>query len=259
MKITHTLSSETICDVSKKDSGTLAILIKNFYPEDLSKKAAEKAISHSNVGSYGKKFASVVNRIGMPHVDTLENQSLLNRYHSEAIPSIHDIRKLFYPSISPVDHLRLLLQELWPSGANIQQLNEKTCFTGAIRLFAPKVGTFIPHTDRIETENDAPELKDIAGQLAANIYLNIPKQGGELCLWDREATPEEEVVIKQLKGLDMESLSPPAIKLSPSAGDLIIFNSRKLHAVTPCVESTRVSMATFIGIYGENRPLTYWS
>jgi hypothetical protein len=32
-----------------------------------------------------------------------------------------------------------------------------------------------------------------------------------------------------------------------------------LHAVTPPIGTTRVGMAAFIGCYGPERPLTYWS
>jgi len=47
--------------------------------------------------------------------------------------------------------------------------------------------------------------------------------------------------------------------LHPDAGDLIIFSSRMLHAVTPSQDSYRIGMAAFIGCYGPDRPLSYWS
>jgi predicted 2-oxoglutarate/Fe(II)-dependent dioxygenase YbiX len=51
----------------------------------------------------------------------------------------------------------------------------------------------------------------------------------------------------------------PALVIHPEAGELIIFSSRMLHAVTCSVQDYRIGAAAFIGCSGVDRPLSYWS
>jgi 2OG-Fe(II) oxygenase superfamily len=118
---------------------------------------------------------------------------------------------------------------------------------------------FTPHHDRIDEESDAPELSDIQEQMVANMYLQTPSHGGDLQLWLRNPTEDEKEQIRDVEGLLPESVEPPALVVHPDAGDLIIFSSRMLHAVTPSDEGYRIGMAAFIACYGLERPLLYWS
>jgi hypothetical protein len=195
----------------------------------------------------------------MPHIDSEWNDELRRKYHAESVANIHGLREIFYPHLSPVDHVRLLLQELWPCGANIQRLHGRSCFVGAFRVFRPEKSFFLPHHDRLEEESDAPEIQGLVQQLVANIYLQVAGRGGDLQLWLREATPAENTSIRDVEGLLLEKVESPRITIHPEAGDLTIFCSRQLHAVTPPIGTTRVGMAAFIGCYGPERPLTYWS
>ena len=49
------------------------------------------------------------------------------------------------------------------------------------------------------------------------------------------------------------------VVLTPETGDLIIFNSRNLHAVRPAAGGPRVTLSCFLGYRGATEPLTYWS
>lgn len=253
----NALSTETLADLIDNKIGV--IHVNGFYPLDIASQVAAKAISHPQLGYYSKKYTSSVGRICMPHIDSEWNAELTNKYYAESIGNIHGLREIFYPYMSPIDHVRLLLQEIWPAGANIQHLHKRTCFVGAIRVFAPATASFFPHYDRLEEESDAPELAGLVQQLVANVYLQVPNIGGDLQLWLRETTDFESERIRDVEGLLPESVEPPTLVIHPRAGDLTIFSSRQLHAVTPGVDTARVGMAAFIGCYGPERPLTYWS
>jgi hypothetical protein len=59
--------------------------------------------------------------------------------------------------------------------------------------------------------------------------------------------------------LEPDSIEPPALTFHPNAGDLIIFSSAMLHAVTSATGKHRVAMASFIGYKNPEQPLFYWS
>ncbi len=255
--VAHELNTETLTLLSERKIG--AIHVKGFYPKDIAGQVSLKAIDHPKLGYYNKKYTSSVGRICMPHIDSEWNKEAARKYHGEAVENIHDIRSLFSPYATPIDQIRLLLQEYWPGGANIQNLYGHKCFVGAIRVFKPSVSKFYPHHDRIDEESDAPELNGMKEQVVANVYLQAPEKGGDLQLWLRDPTEKEKILIRDVEGLLPESVEPPALVIHPKQGDLIIFSSRMLHAVTPSEDSYRVGMAAFIACYGLDRPMGYWS
>jgi hypothetical protein len=251
------LSTLTLAQLCKRDISV--IHVKSFYPADIARAVAKKAIDHPKLGHYHKQYTSSVGRICVPHIDTESDEALAEKYYREADDNISDIRSLFFPYISPADYVRLRLQELWPAGANIQQIRGRSCFVGAIRVFQPKKSQFFPHNDRIDHESDAAEVRDLGEQLVANMYLEVPSRGGDLLLWLREPTAAEHETIREVEGLASTDIGPPRVVIHPDPGDLIIFSSRMLHAVTSCEDGYRVGMATFIGCRSPDKPLTYWS
>lgn len=255
--VRNDLSRNTLIKLSRREIG--AIHVKRFYPEEVAKKIVEKAINHPQLGYYKKKYTSSVGRVYMPHIDSEWNEELGNHYHQESINNIHGMRSLFTPYLAPIDHIRLLLQEYWPAGANLQRLDGETCFVGAIRVFKPSTSSFYPHHDRLDEESNSPEAQILLDQLVSNVYLQVPETGGDLQLWLRDPTEQEKDLIRDVEGLLPETVEPPTLIIHPNAGDLIIFSSRMLHAVTPGEDKHRVGAAAFIGYHGIDKPLTYWS
>lgn len=255
--VAQELSTETLLQLASRKIG--AIHVKGFYPREIAEKAAELAIGHPKLGHYHKEYTSSVGRICTPHIDAEWDPQAAKKYHNEAIENVHDLRRMFAPYATPADMIRLLLQEYWPGGANIQRLHGRTCFVGAIRVFKPSSSKFYPHNDTIIEESNAPEIAGIVEQLVANMYMRTPSRGGDLQLWLRDPSEEETAKIRDVEGLLPENVEPPALVLHPDAGDLIIFSSRMLHAVTPSEDGYRIGMAAFIGCYGPDKPLSYWS
>ena len=255
--LAHELTTESLLRLARRE--VAAIHVEGFYPRDIAERVAQKAVDHRALGHYHKKYTSTVGRVYMPHIDTKWDPEQITLYHDAALPSIQDVRSMFFPHISPVDLVRLLLQELWPGGANLLRLRGRTCFVGAFRVFQPTTSEFYPHNDQIDQETDAPEIAGITEQLVANIYLQVPDEGGDLQLWRRDPTPSETETILDVEGIDPATIEPPVHVIHPAAGDLIIFSSRMLHAVTPGPGKHRVGMAAFIGCGTPDQPLVYWS
>ncbi|MDP1605036.1 MAG: 2OG-Fe(II) oxygenase [Rhodocyclaceae bacterium] len=106
----------------------------------------------------------------------------------------------------------------------------------------------------------APEAISVQAQFAANVYVQIPENGGELLMWNMNMAPQ---VFDQLRGNDyglrVETLPEPDIVVKPGTGDLLIFDSRKMHAVAPPVEKSRLALSCFVAYRGDDKPLTFWS
>ncbi|MGV9884417.1 2OG-Fe(II)-dependent halogenase WelO5 family protein [Streptomyces sp. NPDC003006] len=256
-EIATELTAETLLKLANREIG--AIHVKGYYPVDIAEKVAQKAINHQALGNYHKQHTSSVGRVYMPHIDTKWDAELTNKYHDQALPAIQDVRSMFHPYLSPVDRVRLELQELWPAGANLMRLRGRACFVGAFRVFQPSTSEFYPHNDAIDQETDAPEIEGVLNQLVANIYLQVPDEGGDLQLWLREPTEDETRTILDVEGLEPDSVEQPVHVIHPEAGDLIIFSPRMLHAVTSGVGKHRVGAAAFIATKGPQEPLVCWS
>jgi hypothetical protein len=256
-EVAHSLTRQSLVQLASREIA--AIHVVGFFPADVAERVAGETLRHAKLGSYHKELSSSVGRVHMPHVDTKFDAEMSRRYHDDALAAILDVRSLFAPQISPIDHLRLLLQEQWPAGANLLRLNGRACFVGALRVFRPGVSELLPHNDRLVQETNAPEAAGLTEQLSANAYLAVPEVGGDLLLWLREPTADEATIILAVEGLASDSVEPPALRLHPRAGDVIIFSSAMLHAVTSCPDGHRVGMAAFIGCAGAGRPLVYWS
>ena len=256
-EVARELSAETLIQLAERDIA--AIHVQGYYPKEVAAKVAQKAIEHRALGHYHKKHTSTVGRVYMPHIDTKWDSELTKKYHDEALPAIDDVRSMFHPYLAPIDLVRLHLQELWPAGANLLRLRNRACFVGAFRVFQPSTSHFLPHNDAIDQETDAPEIVGVQNQLVANVYLQVPKDGGVLQLWLREPTPDETKTILKVEGLDPATIEEPVLQIHPDAGDLIIFSPRMIHAVTPGRDTHRVGAAAVIASKGRHEPLQCWS
>ena len=252
-RISGKLSQESL--IQLLDMEIDAIHVTCFYPTELSKRFAEKIMSHPELGYYKKQYT--VERLGMGYIDVGKTPEFTKEYHEKALDSIRLIRDLVYPHISPLDHLRLILQEIWPAGANIEHLNSQKCFVGSCRVIGPGVA-LLPHNDRLARMLFDAET-DVSGQLAVNVYLQMPRKGGEVELWLVEPTPEQDKAIDADDGLNRRQLPPPKLLIRPDVGDLVIFNSHLIHSVAAGENGHRVTMSSFIGYRGKQKPLTYWS
>lgn len=233
-----------------------AIHVPTFYPRAESAELSARIAGHQELEAY--EIQNSLKRLGMGYVDVGGADEKAARYHSAAVRSIWDIRKIAYPMITPIDHLRLLLEEVWPTGATIETVGGEKCFVGTCRVIDPGAA-MLPHNDRFGRMR-LDGLDEMIGQLAINIYLQMPETGGELQLWLREPDAEQDERQRQTDGLDPAELGAPALTIRPENGDLVIFNSQLIHGVKPGEGNTqRVTMSFFVGYRGEGKPLSYWS
>ncbi|TVR07032.1 MAG: 2OG-Fe(II) oxygenase [Salinarimonadaceae bacterium] len=248
------------------------IHVPGFCPQDFCADLADAVAAHQALEAY--RTQSALKRLGMGFVDVDGDPQALGRYQAQALAATRAVRALAQSRLTPIDHLRLILDEVWPAGAMIERIRGAPAFVGAYRVIEPGAA-MLPHNDRLarmlaalpagapdvapEGPETPPDSCGMTGQLAVNIYLDMPEQGGEIELWLRHPTPEEDARIGADDGLSRETLEPPKLVFRPAIGDLLIFNARLIHNVAPGVGGRRVSASCFIGCRGTARPLTVWS
>jgi predicted 2-oxoglutarate/Fe(II)-dependent dioxygenase YbiX len=196
----------------------------------------------------------------MAFYETELKSELIDRYFAVAREHQNDFRKACEPFGSPLDTFRCLLDEIWPAGAHLQSIFGRKMFVGLSRMVEPNT-TFLAHHDIFA--EDAPgvvEAESLTAQFAANIYFKMPEVGGELLMWHRNMpTVEFDERRKGKYGIAIDDLPPPDVVVKPGCGDLLIFDSRKIHAVASPHGTARMAVSFFIGYRGDDKPLTYWS
>jgi MFS family permease len=244
----------------------IAIVVADYYPAGTCAEFAQWVIDDSWYGEY--ENVPGVHKWGLNTYEGLSSKERERSYYENAPRAIMAMRERWLPYLSPVDRLRLELQEAWPAGANLEHLDGHALFVGQARVFEGGDGA-VPHQDFLPWEladlRRAPRTDtraELIGQLTANLYLQTPKTGGELELWSA-GLPHD--VYDGLRdpvhtyGLDRARLDPPAATIKPADGMLVLFHSTRPHAVRPAADCDRIALSFFIGVRGLEHPLTYWS
>lgn len=243
----------------------IAIVVPGYYPAELCRDAAGRLLDDAWFGEY--ENVPGVYKWGLNTYEGLSSVEREKRYFDRAVPAIQALRETWRPHLSPIDRLRLELQESWPAGANMEYLDGRALFVGQARVFQKGDGA-LPHQDFLPWElidlrkSGSAEGTELVGQLTANLYLRTPETGGELELWSAgydHADYDERRAEAGSYGLDRDRLPEPTAVIKPADGMLILFHSTRPHAVRPSQGTSRVALSCFIGVRGLDHPLTYWS
>lgn len=134
-------------------------------------------------------------------------------------------------------------------------------FVGLLRVL-DEGAPIHPHQDVLRRDaKTAINAYSLKTQLAANIYLNMPQEGGELQLWEHGCSDEEykNLLTPGEYYVERSKLVAPFLTIKPEVGELVLFNPTRYHAVTPGKGTKRVSVSCFVCYRGEYCPLTLWS
>lgn len=257
IQVDSTISKDSLIALHHGDLD--AIRVAGFYPAELCRVITQKLID-SPLYTVNDKL-TLANRIGQSFFLGYESPEIKERYWANAVRLAQDIRRLCEPYLTPIDKLRVQLDELWPAGAMLASIEGRKMYAGVVRVIK-QGGSSEPHQDTLPWHvRDCPVAQSFVGQLSANTYLSMPSQGGELQLW-RLTLDEEQSAQLETKGsygLKGDALPPPDYEILPENGELILINTRRVHAVKECHGAQRVSWSNFIGFAGSDNPLLLWS
>lgn len=220
-----------------------------------------------NTKNYGKltrdgHHLDVNYPVATPKVLGMTSKTSSARYFREASRANQHIRDLFGRELSPLDRLRLELDEVWPAGCHVTKTKGKTNLAGSIRHMTAE--TLIPGLPEGYCHIDDPNRFDFRRYFSACIYLKVPSRGGELNVWDVSYTPENSVnpLIKlcnrpepELQRAIRQRLPKPLV-VKPAPGDLILFDVGRPHAVSGFARGERICIQSFVRINRETGVLS---
>nr|MDT0253125.1 2OG-Fe(II) oxygenase [Endozoicomonas sp.] len=252
--LTGLISGTNLCAIRKKcflDNQLSSRLAQWFLNSDLTTPWLHEHYTNGSVifVNYG------VNRIGTPFNLTYgkgPDSEEKRKYYEDAPRITSQIRAVCEPDEYPIDTVCTRLNELWPEGAKIAEFENKKMFAGIGRItMADHKHSHQPHFDSLPAEFG------LARQFSINVYLSVPPSGGELELWNYHPLSPEEIS-KTDQDMDWRSKLPPSFFVSPEIGELIMFDTRRPHAVKNFDKGSRVTLQVFLG-YIPGKPLMLWS
>lgn len=240
----------------------IALRITDFCQTEICENLSNWFMQHQSISNYNHeehdKEKTIyqyygVQRVGIPYNVTYQDADKKAQYYEQALPAIRQVRHSCQPYLSPMDHLRLELDEIWQHGANIAVFENKKMFVGIGRIMQEHtsyLSEMTPHIDMLP-ENFAC----VDGQFAANIYLSIPEQGGELEIWDMPpASKTNDINITST----WRDEYPTSVLIKPESGELILMNTRRPHAIRSFKGKTRISIQCFLA-YNKQQALQLWN
>lgn len=231
----------------------LAVIVPEFTPAIVVDQLArfyawlrldDYEIYNSSTNSYRSLG---VKRQGIPFNTTYRNDPAAKKNYYDQVPgAVQEIRSRLAPFLLPIDHLRLSLDEIWPHGAGIANFNGEKNHVGIFRQTEAEFSQpgEEPHTDGLPRE-----IGQLLRQLSANIYIDLPPAGGELLLWPTDEIASKDLALHQ-------QVAP--VEVTPKPGMLILFNTRKPHAIRSFREGKRSSLQCFIGVQPDHR-IVLWN
>ena len=238
----------------------LAILVPKFYDAQYCKNlAASLYDSIDNESVSGGIYESDIDS----YWNVMNDPARRERYFAMALPSQERLRGLSAPHPSPIDLLRLALDEAWPGGATMMTMGGRKMPFGITRLW--RTGSEgLPHQDALWREvGRRDEAGRLTGQLGVNVYLDTADEGGELETWDRVITDEEYEPLRDefpgSYGYPREMLPAESLLITPRVGDLVLINTMRVHAIREITRGQRMTISGFVGSSGSGAPLGCWS
>lgn len=263
MEFVRDVEALTSVHLDDLDAGRVrALRISRFVEPDVCGHLADQLTRHHSLSAY--RNTSELMRVGESHYETHDqgsgtNVPALEDYLARAETLEAEIRAACRPHPSPMDRLWRMLDDVM--GLRRARIDGRAMFAGIVRVF-PEGSELLPHNDVFGRDAPGvPEAAEITAQFAANIYLEVPDDGGALQLWGLRPQEKELAALQapgSVYGADRALLPAPDVELPVGPGDLVLIDATRLHAVTRQRRGRRVGMSCFLGRL-PGRSLICWS
>lgn len=245
--------------IQKVDFNSLASLIDGRIPairiETFADSQESDALANGLL-EHARRTSSIeqVTRLGISQYQQGVQKSQEHYFNLARIMDA-EFSHIYAGSFSPVNRLITRLRTLGFDTDIMSEPDLGAYFAGNGKL---RNGYSPVHVDYAPQDSAGWTVAEADAQLAWNLYLRIPPQGGELLLWDKLWQPEDDryQVNHNYFYHDAVVKGVPMIRISVSPGDVVIINSRNFHAVSETQD--RLAFGSFISCFQDGR-LRLWS
>ncbi|MEM9522565.1 MAG: 2OG-Fe(II) oxygenase [Pseudomonadota bacterium] len=257
LKTVETLTEDILFSLFKREY--IVVRVPKFYHPQHCAAVAEKVLSDIDANAGSGIYESNIDSFWSAH----EDHERSRRYFEHGIVLQRRLRQASAPFPSPIDLLRLTLDESWPGGAGLMRQSGMKAPFGISRLWR-EGSEGLPHQDSLNREvgadGGAIRLDD---QIGVNIFLTTSDKGGEVETWDLVIGDNEyEKISDRFKGsygYTREMLPKESVVITPEVGDLIMINTACVHAIRKITAGARLTISGFVGNAGADQPLVCWS
>lgn len=233
-----------------------AVHVRGFTSADTCDEIMKALAESPPLGTYDTRLIyPPIAKLGPTAYDFYVSHGLGEEYWTCADEAI-TIRRTLLHGTDPMDVALTRMREVWRGKVEYATSGGRTMFAGIIR----EIGNGAKlHFDEVTRES--PGLLDAtpASFLTLNWYLSTPEKGGEVSVYRHRWRPSDER-FRDSYGYHPEAVAEePVAVVRPDVGDVVLFDSRNLHAIAPIDGAgRRVSLSFFLGITGLG-PLNLWS
>lgn len=273
---TDTLTKDLLSDLF--EHRICALHVPGFCSKDVADKLSAWILEKSRMGNWKVNVvrdgaaqdadSDVSYGIGVPFGVAVKSREEFIRYFKDAETVNREIRTAV-DGLAPIDRLRLELDEAWPMGARVAKFKGLRRRLGTARVMTPSsLMEGIAKTEGMLHVDNLPLLKKGTGRFSANIYLEVPPDGGELAVYNVNPGAMEIVrnfsLMKHLMNFDpnaqdlIRSKLPPPLTLKPGVGDLILVDTSRPHSVRGFTEGRRITTQCWLD-YRADMPLMLYS
>jgi hypothetical protein len=202
----------------------------------------------------GRVYPPVL-RFGPTLNDFAVDKQLHPDYWEAAARASNEWRAAHLP-YNPFETCLAWVGEVWGSSPQPVRIGGRPLLAGTIRK---SVEGLRVHFDDVAREFPQGLFdQKVVAQLALNVYLSVPRVGGETTIWRHTWEPADEAV-RAGYGYDEGLLAEiQSVTIRPREGDALLFSPRFYHCVAASPGEARVSVAMFLGITADGT-IAVWS
>ncbi|MEO8544884.1 MAG: hypothetical protein ABI434_14945 [Burkholderiaceae bacterium] len=253
--VEHTLTAENLALLL--DNKIPAIRVPGFA-------TAAECTAFAAAAKHGRmQYYNVSDRIG--YIGLAQYQYRWTKTKAEFLADViqaqADVQAVFdAANFNPLQRVIDLLRTHWDASVDIASEDGKPYFAGIVRSTCDKIDL---HVDWAPINSPDYAIGAIDGHIGWNFFAEELQSGGHTNVynnpWDPDVAADE---IPKSYGLDRKLTEGVAcFTYRPTAGDVVIFNTRNPHEIAPGTAKpggSRVSIGSFIGRMPD-RSLVLWA
>ena len=231
-----------------------AIVVRNFYDKKQCKKIVAK-IENSQKSIFQKKLQHIGPFL-MSYVTKKKD------YFDNAKQTRKTFENIFSENIQPTEKISKIISRILPGySTSIARESGNDFSPYVIRIH--ENGKSIPiHKDNVKYEGKEYDFAGIDNQLSCIVHLQEPQSGGEIVIYDKQWSRNDEKLRNVDFGYSQDVVSRAEFcKISNlCAGDLVMINPNYYHKVTQIQGNIpRITLGMFLGLYKKEQRIVAWA